>query len=142
MVDNDTLITKGYDFEVVGKGKVENGEVVITQNGSNILADFSVSEEHVDMLKQYLTSMPELEDYTVIFRFGYDKAKVDAVREGSAEIEYASFNGNIEVFEVQDNNELWTFILIFAFAGSFGLLLLLFLKKLKKLAHGAEDIKL
>ena len=142
MVDNDTLITKGYDFEVVGKGKVENGEVVITQNGSNILTDFSVSEEHVDMLKEYLTSMPELEDYTVVFRFGYDKAKVDAVREGSAKVEYASFNGNIEVFEVQDNNEFWTFVLIFAFAGSFGLLLLLFLKKLKKLAHGAEDIKL
>ena len=53
MVDNDTLITKGYDFEVVGKGKVENGEVVITQNGSNILTDFSVSEEDVDMLKEY-----------------------------------------------------------------------------------------
>ena len=142
MVDNDTLITKGYDFEVVGKGKVENGEVVITQNGSNILTDFSVSEEDVDMLKEYLTSMPDLEDYTVIFRFGYDKTKVDAVRDGSAKIEYASFDGNIEVFEVQDNNEFWTFVLIFAFSGSFGLLLLLFLKKLKKLAHGAEDIKL
>jgi POT family proton-dependent oligopeptide transporter len=142
MVDNDTLITKGYDFEVVGKGKVENGEVVMTQNGSSILENFSVAEENTDMLKEYLTSMPELDDYTVILRFGYDQNKVDDVRDGKTKIDYASYSGSIEVFEVQDNKEFWTFVMIFAFAGAFGILLLLFLKKLRKLAHGAEDIKL
>jgi POT family proton-dependent oligopeptide transporter len=142
MVENDTLVTKGYDFEIVAKGKVENGGVVITQNGSNINSDFSVSEENTAMLEEYLTSMPELDEYTVILRFGYDEEKVRDVRDGNTKVDYASFSGSIEVFEVQDNNELWTFIMIFVFAGSFGLLLLLFLKKLKKLAHGAEDIKL
>jgi POT family proton-dependent oligopeptide transporter len=140
MVDNDTLIVKGYDFEVVAQGKVENGEVVLSQNGRNILSDFTVSEEHANMLESYLTSDPELEEYTVILRFGYDQDKVTDVRSGKANIDYASFSGNIEVFEVQDDNELKTFIMIFVFTGAFGFLLLLFLRKLKKLAHGAEDI--
>ncbi|RLD24172.1 MAG: hypothetical protein DRI71_03350 [Bacteroidetes bacterium] len=142
MVENDTLVTKGYDFEIVGKGKVENGDVIITQNGSNIISDFSISEDNSAMLEEYLTSMPDLDEYTIIFRFGYDQDKVRDVRDGKTKVDYASFSGSIEVFEVQDNNELWTFIMIFVFAGSFGILLLLFLKKLKKLAHGAEDIKL
>jgi len=142
MVDNDTLVTKGYDFEIVARGKVENGDVVLTQNGNNIMSDFAISDENTKMLEEYLTSMPELEDYTVIFRFGYDQDLVKDVRDGKTKVDYASFSGNVEVFEVQDNKEFWTFVMIFAFAGSFGLLLLLFLKKLKKLAHGAEDIKL
>ena len=140
MVENDTLVTKAYDFEVVANGKVEDGEIVLTQNGRNIISDFAISEEHKDMLESYLTSDPELEDYTVILRFGYDQDKATDVRAGKTNVDYASFTGNIEVFEVQDNNELRTFIMIFVFTGTFGLLLLLFLKKLKKLAHGAEDI--
>ena len=142
MVETDTLVIKGYDFEVVGRGKVENGEVVITQNGRNIFSDFGVSEEHTEMLKEYLTSDSELEDYTVIFRLGYDEVKVDDVRAGKSQVDYASFSGNIEVFEVQDDNEFRSFLMIFAFTGAFGILLLLFLKKLKKLTHGAEDIVL
>ena len=140
MVDNDTLVMKGYDFEVVAKGMVENGEVVLSKNGNNILPDFKLSEEHTQMLESYLTSDSELEDYTVILRFGYDQEKVGDVRSGKENVDYASFSGNIEVFEVQDDNELKTFIMIFVFTGAFGLLLLLFLRKLKKLAHGAEDI--
>lgn len=140
MVDNDTLVMKGYDFEVVAKGMVENGEIVLSKNGRNIRPDFKISEEHSQMLESYLTSDSELEDYTVILRFGYDQEKVIDVRSGREKVEYTSFSGNIEVFEVQDHNELKTFIMIFVFTGGFGLLLLLFLRKLKKLAHGAEDI--
>jgi proton-dependent oligopeptide transporter, POT family len=140
MVENDTLVLRGYNFEIVGRGRVKNDEIVITQDGRNIFADFAVSKEHTEMLKEYLSSDPELEDYTVIFRFGYDKDKVDDVRKGKTEVEYGAYSGNIEVFEVQDDNEFRTFVMIFIFTGAFGLLLLLFLKKLKKLTHGAEDI--
>lgn len=142
MVENDTLISKAYDFEVVAKGRVENGEVVIIQNGRNIISDFAVSEIHTNILKSYLTDDPDREEYTVIFRFGYDKDKVADVRDGKVNVDYAAFGGRIEVFEVQDNNEFRTFVMIFILTGAFGLLLLLFLRKLKKLAHGAEDVKI
>ncbi|MCH8232026.1 MAG: peptide MFS transporter [Bacteroidetes bacterium] len=142
MVENDTLISKAYDFEVVAKGRVENGEVIITQNGRNIISDFTVSEIHTNILKSYLTDDPDREEYTVIFRFGYDKDKVADVRDGKVNVDYAAFGGRIEVFEVQDNNEFRTFVMIFILTGAFGLLLLLFLRKLKKLAHGAEDVKI
>jgi proton-dependent oligopeptide transporter, POT family len=142
MVENDTLVMKAYDFEIVAKGRVENDQVVITQNGRNILSDFIISEKDLAMLKTYLTEDPERQEYTIIFRLGYDQAKVADVRDGKANVDYASFSGNIEVFEVQDNNEFRTFVMIFVFTGAFGILLLLFLKKLKKLTHGAEDIKL
>lgn len=142
MVENDTLISKAYDFEVVAKGRVENGEVIITQNGRNIISDFTVSEIHTNILKRYLTDDPDREEYTVIFRFGYDKDKVADVRDGKVNVDYAAFGGRIEVFEVQDNNEFRTFVMIFILTGAFGLLLLLFLRKLKKLAHGAEDVKI
>ncbi len=142
MVENDTLISKAYDFEVVAKGRVENGEVIITQNGRNIISDFTVSEIHTNILKSYLTDDPDREEYTVILRFGYDKDKVADVRDGKVNVDYAAFGGRIEVFEVQDNNEFRTFVMIFILTGAFGLLLLLFLRKLKKLAHGAEDVKI
>ena len=142
MVENDTLISKAYDFEVVAKGRVENGEVIITQNGRNIISDFTVSEIHTNILKSYLTDDTDREEYTVILRFGYDKDKVADVRDGKVNVDYAAFGGRIEVFEVQDNNEFRTFVMIFILTGAFGLLLLLFLRKLKKLAHGAEDVKI
>ena len=142
MVENDALISKAYDVEVVAKGRVENGEVIITQNGRNIISDFTVSEIHTNILKSYLTDDTDREEYTVILRFGYDKDKVADVRDGKVNVDYAAFGGRIEVFEVQDNNEFRTFVMIFILTGAFGLLLLLFLRKLKKLAHGAEDVKI
>lgn len=141
-VANDTLVTKGYDFEIIAQGRLENGEISLTQDGKNVLSAVKVNAEGEETLKEYLASESEISDYTVILRFGYDQDKVKEVRSGASAVEYASFSGNIEVFEVQDNNEFRTFVMIFVFTGAFGLLLLIFLNKLKKLAHGAEDIKI
>ena len=126
----------------MASGRVEHGEIVITKNGRNIISDFTLSEEHDAVMKTYLTDDPDREEYTVIFRFAYNQAKVADVRDGKAKVDYSEYRGRIEVFEVQDNNEFRTFVMIFVFTGAFGLLLLIFLGKLKKLAHGAEDIKI
>jgi POT family proton-dependent oligopeptide transporter len=141
LVDTDTLVMKAYDFEIVASGKVVDDEIEITKDGANVLDVVAVNEEDKEMLKDYLTSDPERTDYTVIFRMGYDQDEVSDVRSGKTQVDYASFSGNIEVFEVQDSKELKTFLMIFAFTGAFGLLLLVFLRKLKKLTHGAEDLK-
>lgn len=50
------------------------------------------------------------------------------------------YGGDLEVFEEQNNREYWTFVSIFIFTVAFGVLLMLFLKRLKRLTHGAEDV--
>lgn len=49
-----------------------------------------------------------------------------------------TYEGNIIVFEIQNDREFNTFMLITAFTVGFGLLLLVFLPKLKRMTHGAE----
>ena len=49
--------------------------------------------------------------------------------------------GKFIIDEVQSKKVFNTFIGIFIFTIIFGVLLLIFLKRLKKLTHGAEDIK-
>ena len=57
------------------------------------------------------------------------------------EVSSEGYKGTLEIFEVQDDREFKTFVGIFIFTLVFSLLLLVFLKRLKKLTHGAEDIK-
>lgn len=49
------------------------------------------------------------------------------------------YGGTIVIEEVQSALEKKTFLFIFIFTAAFGILLLVFLKKLKQLTHGAED---
>lgn len=138
----DTLATKGYDFELVTKGHVEGDHIVLDNKGVNVMDQFDLTSKDEEHLKEYLTSDEDIKDYTVILRFGYDETKTESVRSGAEPVDYKAYAGNVEVFEVQNRIELRTFLMIFAFTAAFGILLLLFLKRLKKLTHGAEDIQL
>ncbi len=140
--DIDTLVNKGYNFELVTKGKIKNDQIVLTKEGKNVAGLFNLDASNTAHLKEYLTSNPEMTEYTVIARFGYDGSSVHAVREGTEKVDYALYSGSIEVFEVQNKIEFKTFLMIFVFTSIFGLLLLLFMKRLKKLTHNAEDSKL
>ena len=93
------------------------------------------------LLTEYLQSLEGVQEYTLISRFGYDEVEKVEVDEGRAQTDFANYSGKVEVFEFQDNQELKTFMGIFLFTGIFGILLLLFLKRLKRLTHGAEDLK-
>ncbi len=138
----DTLVAKGYDFELVTKGKIENGQLVLAKNGVNVANMFALDAKNETHLKDYLQSIPDQKEYTVITRFGYDGTKAEAVRKGQEKVDYVLYSGSVEVFEVQNKIEFRTFMMIFAFTGAFGILLLLFMKRLKKLTHGAEDVQL
>lgn len=138
----DTLATKGYDFEIVTKGHVEEGHIVLDNSGKDVMSQFSLTSKNVEHMKEYLTTDEDVKDYTVILRFGYNETKAESVRSGASPVDYAEYEGNVEVFEVQNKIELRTFLMIFGFTGAFGILLLLFLKRLKRLTHGAEDIQL
>lgn len=52
------------------------------------------------------------------------------------------YSGVIEVFEVQNTREYNIFLFIFGLTVVFGLLIILLLKPLKRLTHGAEELEL
>lgn len=55
------------------------------------------------------------------------------------EVSASNYSGTLSVFEAVNRRELFTFISITGFTIAFGILLLLFLKRLKRLTHGIED---
>lgn len=79
-------------------------------------ADLKVLDEQLDVFPQPMTAVLNLYQ---------------------AESE-SQFIGTLEVFELQERREFRTFLSIFLFSCTFGILLLLFLRKLKRLAHGAD----
>mgnify|MGYP001801079403 CR=1 FL=1 len=51
------------------------------------------------------------------------------------------YSGVLEVYEVQNQREFKTFLAITALTTVFGILILLFLQRLKALTHGAEELE-
>ena len=140
MVDPETFAAAG-DFEIVAKGTLANGEVKVTKDGKDLTNSLNISHEDEERLKEYLQSVEGVKDYTLIYRFGYDADLQASVKDGQQKLDISKYEGKVEVFEVQDNQEFWTFVWIFVFTTLFGILLLIFLRKLKKLTHGAEEVK-
>lgn len=65
-----------------------------------------------------------------------------AVDNGAAKGASATeYEGSLVIDEIQNKLEFKTFTFVFGFTVAFGLLLLVFLKKLKALTHGAEDLE-
>ena len=52
------------------------------------------------------------------------------------------YSGVLEVFEVQNTREYYTFLFIFGLTAVFGIAIILLLKPLKRLTHGAEEIEI
>ncbi len=73
-----------------------------------------------------------------MLRFSKDiEAKKVKANKGDAK----SYSGTLEVYEVQNNREFSIFLFITGLTVAFGLLILVFLKRLKRLTHGAEDLE-
>ncbi|MDZ7847567.1 MAG: hypothetical protein U5L96_12805 [Owenweeksia sp.] len=55
------------------------------------------------------------------------------------DVDLTNCEGSVVLLEASNNRELRTFIFITIFTGAFGLLVIIFLRKLKKLTHGVEE---
>ncbi len=66
---------------------------------------------------------------------------VDVPKSDLKKGEQPYYNVEITVFQLANSREFRTYLIIFGFTAAFGILLLLFLKKLKKLTHGAEELE-
>jgi len=133
----DSVLRKGKNFEIEGD-LYDSGKTFMLKNGETDLRTFiDIEGESLTTLGAYLNEYPESasDPLTAVLRFEREEKKED--EKLSAE----GYKGELEIFEVQDDKEFWTFVGIFGFTVAFSVLLLLFLKPLKRLTHDAEKIK-
>jgi len=134
-------INNDKDFKLRASISLENGQVKLQEldTKTDLLPLFKLDENSKAEM------MHELED---MHKEGKDRlhatlalskdveAKKIAANKGDAQ----NYSGTLQVEEVQNKRELNTFLFVMFATVGFGILLLLFFKKLKKLTHGAEDV--
>lgn len=143
----DTLIQADMDFNLKANIYLEGEEVKILsfKEGDNTsFAEFIAYHEE-DNAKETLIGMLKDEAATkdnqlhATLRFTKDvEAKKIKQNKGDGK----NYSGVLEVYEVQNNREYNTFLFIFGLTAVFGLIIILFLKPLKRLTHGAEDLEI
>ncbi|MCI4669927.1 MAG: peptide MFS transporter [Bacteroidia bacterium] len=133
----DSLLMKGKNFEIVGDLYDNGGEFVLEKGGTSLKAFVTLDAKSKETLMGYLEEYPysASDPLTAILRFEREEKKEDL------KLSAEGYKGELEIFEVQDDKEFWTFLGIFIFTVAFSVLLLLFLRPLKRLTHDAERIK-
>ena len=148
----DTTFQQAMNFELVGDIFLRDGELAVLDNGQSLLDfvrfDGAEDGEMPNALKSLENRLSEEsidsrdEALTAVFRMKYsDNTLQEKVQNGDEPLKIDMYQGELEVFEWQNSQEYRTFVGIFIFTAAFGVLLLLFLKRLKKLTHGAEELK-
>ncbi len=137
----DTVIMKADDFEFTANAYLEGGQIVIREGGVDVKELLQLSPENEQLLTEYLKEEGAASDapLTAVVRMAYDEEAKAAIENDGAKVDISKYSGEIELFELQNQQEYKTFVGIFIFTAAFGVLLLLFFKRLKKLTHGAED---
>lgn len=140
----DTTLAKAHNFDVKGLAYMDGGSVILTtEDGSKQKMEefIQLDETNKEALKEALMEEEATRDnpqhVTITFENEKDRNAIAAGE--SVDVNIGSYKGEIVLFEASNERELRTFIMITIFTGAFGLLLILFLKKLKKLTHGAEE---
>jgi len=134
----DTSLAKDKDISFRGAFYQEGAKLVLTSkddNNKNVTAFFkSETEQILEALKDYEANKENPLHFTI------NLSKKEKVKEGQQPKNDAKgYEGTFAIEEVQNNRELKTFLYITAFTVAFGLLLIVFLKKLKALTHGVEE---
>ncbi|HLR00707.1 MAG TPA: peptide MFS transporter [Sphingobacterium sp.] len=137
----DYPINQDKYFEIKSKVYLEGSELHFEEytTRNNITGLFQLDKETVDELKETLhkNKAGKTTPYHARLDFEKDREAISNENTGDGKDYIVKF----VLEEEQDALEYKTFMWITIFTVSFGLLLLLFLKKLKKLTHGAEEIE-
>ncbi|MEX1001991.1 MAG: oligopeptide:H+ symporter [Crocinitomicaceae bacterium] len=141
----DTLIAEDKSFEIKSSIYLENGDFIATSYEEKYgvkkevkdLFKFSKEDqksEVIEILKE--NNATKESPYHATFKFEKDE-EAKKVKENKGDGE--DYTGEFIIEEIQTEKEHNTFLFIFLLTLAFGLLVILLLKKLKKLTHGAED---
>lgn len=141
----DSTIELDKDFILKANIYEEAGKIQLFNNQGDNQQDFSgfisMTSDAENLLKEMLKSENGSKENQLhaVLRLEKDiEAKKIKANKGDGK----NYSGVIEIFEVQNQREYKIFLFITALTISFGLLIIIFLKKLKALTHGAEEIEL
>ncbi|QNK76410.1 peptide MFS transporter [Winogradskyella undariae] len=139
----DYPINEDKNFSIKATVYPENGQVVFNdfETGKNLNGLFELAQGDDSNTHQLLeelkeNNVSEANPYHARLVFEKDKDKAQIVENKGDGKDYGV---SFVLEEEQSEQEYATFMWLTIFTVAFGLLLLLFLKKLKKLTHGAED---
>jgi dipeptide/tripeptide permease len=136
----DYPINKDKNFSIKTEIYNQDGTVVFKDmaTGDAVGNIFSMKEESKAELYAYLNEKNATQDAPYHAKLVFEKDK-DAVQKSENMGDGKDYGVSFVVDEEQSRQEYKTFMYLVIFTVAFGLLLLLFLKKLKKLTHGAEE---
>jgi hypothetical protein len=139
----DYPINEDKNFSIKTKVYIENGAVVYKEMGSgkDLNSLFKLSTGEDSNTKELLATLTEnnvtsVNSYHAKLVFEKDKDKAQMIENKGDGKDYGV---SFVLEEQQSEVEYATFMWLTIFTVAFGLLLILFIKKLKNLTHGAED---
>jgi len=139
----DYPINEDKNFSIKTKVYIENGAVVYKEmeSGKDLKSLFKLSTKEDSNTKELLATLTEnnitsSNPYHAKLVFEKDKDKAQMIENKGDGKDYGV---SFVLEEQQSEVEYATFMWLTIFTVAFGLLLILFIKKLKKLTHGAED---
>lgn len=138
--DNYKSIKKDDPLSFKAKLYMEGDKIVIQEwdKKKDIRELFKIEEKSLKHLKEIISQKEEEGIKPLHTSISLEKdgeAKKVKKNKGDAK----DYEGNIRVMEVENSYEFNTFMIITAFTVIFGLILIVFLKPLKKLTHGVEE---
>lgn len=138
----DYPINQDKNFIIKSKVFVEDNEVKFIEfsNDEKLNQLFNISETE-GKLKEYLQKSKASRNTPLHAKLVFEKDK-DAAQIVENKGDGKNYGVSFVLEEEQSEQEYKIFTYLSLFTVCFGLLLILFLKKLKKLTHGAEDIAL
>lgn len=122
------------NFRVSAGLAEKNGAVTMTHNGMDYNALLKLPESKSKEMADRLSQVEE-DDPKALLRF------VEIPPNELADKDNPKYKVDLSIFQLESRREFRTFLLIFAFTAAFSILLLLFLRRLKKLTHGAEEME-
>lgn len=135
-------LKKAASFEVSTMAYLDNQSLIIKdEKGTEIQNMLTFDEENKARLIEQMSGEEHSTDDPLVVNFSFENAK-DAMsqKDDTANaVALGNYKSEVEVFKVANKRELNTFLMIFIFTLGFGLILILFLKKLKALTHGVEE---
>ena len=141
----DTVLAKAGDVSLHGLVYLENGEVIFaSEDGDAAIQKFvQLDDKNLASLKEDLSEAEATVENPQHVKLTYinkvDRKRLNELPEGAGMAQLQNYSGELVLFEASNKLELRTFISITIFTAAFGLLLIVFLKKLKKLTHGVEE---
>ncbi|NVK28635.1 MAG: MFS transporter [Flavobacteriia bacterium] len=145
----DTVLTKALNMKFDGEAYLDNGEIVLLHDGENVTDLFEIEKDTMaprlaEVLTEYeaTASSPQVVNFTL--ENETDQTALKSLKDSDSPtdqytVKASNYKGDIAVFQAVNERELRTFISITIFTIAFSLLLILFLKRLKKLTHGVEE---